>query len=96
MQKGKVKEQSQDKQQLPKGDKEGVTVHSQNNTHSFWLEQPAFVTGVGAGERVLAPSSLSRAEGHQPDPEGSHPRKTKEMALQHSLLIGRMRGDRGI
>lgn len=28
--------QSQDKKLLAKGDKEGVTVHSQDNTQSFW------------------------------------------------------------
>ena len=36
MQKKKVKKQSQDKKPLPKGDKEGATIHSPNNTHSFW------------------------------------------------------------
>ena len=32
---GKVKKQSQDKTPRPKGDKEGVTIHSPNNTRSF-------------------------------------------------------------
>ena len=36
LQKEKVKKQSQDKKPLPKGDKEGATIHSPNNTHSFW------------------------------------------------------------
>ena len=32
----KVKKQSQDRKPLPKGDKEVVTIHSPNNTHSCW------------------------------------------------------------
>ena len=52
VQKTKVKKRSRNKKLLPKGDKEGVTVHSQNNTHSFspvapW---PALITG---GERAM-------------------------------------------
>ena len=36
MQKEKVKKQSWDKKLLPKGDGEGVPIHSQNNTHPCW------------------------------------------------------------
>ena len=45
------KKQSQDKKPLPKGDKEGVTIHSPNNTHSFWpvaSDQPSVMGGGGA------------------------------------------------
>ena len=31
----RIKKQSQDKKPLPKGDKEGVTTHTPNNTHSW-------------------------------------------------------------
>ena len=51
VQKEKVKKQSQDKKPLSKGDKERVTIHSQNNTHSFWPEafQLAVSHGTGKG-----------------------------------------------
>ena len=49
VQKEKVQKQSRDKKPLPKGDKEGVTIHSQNNTQSFWPEAPwpGLITGGG-------------------------------------------------
>lgn len=40
--------------------------------------------------------SLPRAEGNWTDPEGSRSRKTMEMALQHPLPVGSLRGDLGI
>ena len=48
-QKEKDKKQPQDKKPLPKGDTKGVTIHSQNNAHSFWpgAPWPALVAGGG-------------------------------------------------
>ena len=37
VQKEKFRKQSQAGRLLPKGDEEGMTIHSPNNTHSFWL-----------------------------------------------------------
>ena len=48
MQREKVKKQSHDRKPLPKGDKEGITIHFQSNTHSFWPGAlwPAFHYGI--------------------------------------------------
>ena len=59
MQKKKVKKQSQDNKLLPEGDKEGVTIHSLNNTHSFWsgAPWPELITDAGIamywGEEII-------------------------------------------
>ena len=47
MQKEKVQKYSQDKKLLPKGGKEGVIIHSQNNTHSFWQGTPLAIPRHG-------------------------------------------------
>ena len=48
---GKGQEAVTGQKLLPKGDKEGVIIHSQNNTHSFWpgAPWPTFVMSGGVG-----------------------------------------------
>uniref|UniRef100_A0A9L0TMX4 Phenylethanolamine N-methyltransferase n=1 Tax=Equus caballus TaxID=9796 RepID=A0A9L0TMX4_HORSE len=65
------------------------------------LAQDTFPLGQGRGggrghqRPILAGAgSLPRAKGHWTDPEGSHSRKTMEMALQNPLSI--WRGDPGV
>uniref|UniRef100_A0A9L0IYF7 Phenylethanolamine N-methyltransferase n=1 Tax=Equus asinus TaxID=9793 RepID=A0A9L0IYF7_EQUAS len=65
------------------------------------LAQDTFPLGQGRGggrghqRPILAGAgSLPRAKGHWTDPEGSHSRKTMEMALQNPLPI--WRGDPGV
>ena len=52
------KKQSQDKKLLPKGHKEGVTLHSPNNAHCFWLValRPALSHGRGFGPCPFDPT----------------------------------------
>lgn len=54
----KFKKRSQDQKLLAKGDTEGVTSHSQNNTHSFRPEPPWPALVPVVGEICIGPTLL--------------------------------------
>ena len=51
----KFKKRSQDQKLLAKGDTEGVTSHSQNNTHSFRPEPPLASPSTSGGRDMYWP-----------------------------------------
>lgn len=55
---GKGQEAVTGQKPLPKKDKEGVSIHFQNNTYSFWPGPPwtALVIGGGVGEPCIDPT----------------------------------------
>ena len=55
VQKEKTRKQSQDKKPLPKGDNEGVTIHSPQNTHSGQVSPSQPLLGV-VGEPCIGPT----------------------------------------